>query len=295
MKRISMFMSVAFVVLVSGGWAQAQKPAYNFFTIDPPGSVYTIAMAINAQGDIVGGFRDNDDQYHGFLLSQGSYRVIDVPERQYSFAQGINAYGQIVGEYSDSDGILHGFLLDRGNFVTIDVPGALWTSPQTINDAGDIAGVAGDVEYTDGGPHYGFLLRKGEYTQIELPDVNVCGNYVHSINDAGEVVGDYTIAPCNVSNPEFHGFMLKDDSFTKIDVPNAVGTVPYGINAQGVIVGTYGRAGERGHGFLLWKGVVTDIDFPGSRYTRAFGINTRGWIVGDYGANGVKHGFLAIK
>jgi len=180
--------------------------------------------------------------------------------------------------------------------IGINYPDALWTSPLKINDAGGIVGAYGEVPYTECGPYHGFLLSNGEYTQIELPVDGVSGIVVHGINDAGELVGVYTLEGCDESNPAYHGFLRGDGSFTKIDAPNSTATVAFGINERGAIVGIYDRAGERSHGFLFWKGVFTDIDFPGARGTRAKDINDRGWIVGDYWPQGaLPRGFLAIR
>ncbi len=40
-----------------------------FTTIDPPGSVWTLASGINSEGEIVGFFVDANGMNHGFLLS----------------------------------------------------------------------------------------------------------------------------------------------------------------------------------------------------------------------------------
>ena len=50
-----------------------------FTTIDGPGSVETFAAGINASGQIVGGYFDNDGFGHGFLLSGGVFTTIDPP------------------------------------------------------------------------------------------------------------------------------------------------------------------------------------------------------------------------
>jgi hypothetical protein len=49
--------------------AQAQKPlaSYAYTTIDPPGSIYTIANGINSLAQIVGFWQDNNQIEHGFL------------------------------------------------------------------------------------------------------------------------------------------------------------------------------------------------------------------------------------
>ncbi len=285
MKRISILMSVAFVLLLSSGRAQAQKPAYDFISIDPPGSVDTIARAINARGDIVGIFWDADGNSHGFLLSDGNYRVFDVfGSATVTSANGINARGDIVG-WADTVG----WLLSGGKFISLGAD----LGPIGINDAGDIVGVF----VSQDGARHGFLLSGGKFTQIDFPDAGVCETIADSINDAGDIVGDYRIGTCDESNEGWHAFLLRTDgTFDKIDVPNSVATVPRGINAQGDVVGDYGTADGGTYGFLLRKGVFSRIEFPDAVFTRAFGINARGWIVGNWrDTSWVRHGMLAIK
>jgi uncharacterized membrane protein len=69
--------------------------------------------------------------------------------------------------------------------------------------------------------------------------------------------------------------------FTSIDVPGAVFTNAYSINASGQIVGDYSD-GTRIRGYLLRRGAFTTLEFPGSVFTSAWGINARGDIVGRY-------------
>ncbi len=294
MKRISIFISIAFVVLVSGGWAQAQKPAYDFITIDPPGSVETFVKGINTQGDIVGRFIDAAGNRHGFLLSDGIFHVIAFCESTIGSANGINARGEIVG---GCDGA---YLLSRGRVIRISFPGED-TAPWGINDKGDIVG----NYYPEDGSLHGFLLSRGVYTKIDLP--GACSTNPGSINDAGDIVGDYSIdyfgeGNCAAERMEYRGFLLKDGTFTAIEHPNGLPgpgqypTVPRGINAQGDVVGTCDSVDGGTHGFLMQKGVFTDIDFPDAVFTRPSAINARGWIVGDYrDTSGVRHGFLATR
>ncbi len=51
-------------------------------------------------------------------------------------------------------------------------------------------------------------------------------------------------------------------TLTRIDFPNALQTVPTGINAAGDIVGEYLDSNLVGHGFLLRRGFYTTIEFP---------------------------------
>lgn len=84
-------------------------------------------------------------------------------------------------------------------------------------------------------------------------------------------------------------------TFTTIDVPGATGTLALDINAEGVIVGRYGMAGQT-HGFLATPaGELITIDFPGASFTVATSLNDRGDIVGQYAlpsAPTQRHGFL---
>jgi hypothetical protein len=93
-------------------------------------------------------------------------------------------------------------------------------------------------------------------------------------------------------------------TYTTFDVPGAVSTIASGINARGVIVGTYIDAGGRRHGFARRKGIFTTIDYPGAAGTEARGIGPGGDIVGFFwrpgelgaGAGGVSaHGYLLEK
>jgi hypothetical protein len=69
--------------------------------------------------------------------------------------------------------------------------------------------------------------------------------------------------------------------FKTIDVPGAVATRAFGINAVGEVVGSYTDATGT-HGYLWAHGNVTIIKFPGAVSTEAWGTNPQGDIVGRY-------------
>jgi len=80
-----------------------------------------------------------------------------------------------------------------------------------------------------------------------------------------------------------------------------LGTVAFGINDIGEVVGDYVAAGDvnpdgtakHRHGFLRSsKGDFTTFDVPGAVITIGEGINNPGTIVGLYVANGNMHGFV---
>jgi probable HAF family extracellular repeat protein len=122
-----------------------------FTPVDMPGAGPggTRLQGINAQGDVVGFYSDDDRHLHGFVrYGEDDYRNLDVPgsevEGGYTFAQGINNYGQIVGYYAGADSIDHGFVLSKGGYTTINVPDSSWTDIYSIDANGNIVGAFED-------------------------------------------------------------------------------------------------------------------------------------------------------
>src|SRR5262245_17341944 len=84
-------------------------------------------------------------------------------------------------------------------------------------------------------------------------------------------------------------------TFTRIDFPGALQTVPNGINARGDIVGEYLDGNLDGHGFLLRNGIYTTIDVPGAIRTGVAAINASGDVVGYFIDSAGQHGFVLRK
>ena len=107
-RRPQLFCALMALGLFLGmaGQAQAQG-AFNYATLDFPGSTATLALGINDHGQIVGDYFLGT--FHGFLLSGGTYSIIQVPGSTDSLAEGINNADQIVGYY-DFSGTVRGFL-----------------------------------------------------------------------------------------------------------------------------------------------------------------------------------------
>jgi probable HAF family extracellular repeat protein len=81
------------------------------------------------------------------------------------------------------------------------------------------------------------------------------------------------------------GFLYHDGTFNI-----GIGTIAFGINNSGDIVGALGNPYQ--YGFLYSKGVYTTISVPGSTQTWATGINDQGQIVGSYNTGHGFNGFL---
>jgi uncharacterized membrane protein len=79
---------------------------------------------------------------------------------------------------------------------------------------------------------------------------------------------------------------LAQGTYTQIDVPGAVGSGCWGIDAAGDISGAYTDASGNSHGFLLSGGTYTTVDYPGALNTQLFGMNDEGQVVGYDGAVG---------
>ena len=174
-----------------------------------------------------------------------------------------------------------------GNFGMIDFPGANASSAIGINNKGWVVGGYGGADVFEN-PNNSFVLKGTIFKSIGYP--GAVSTEANAINDSGTVVGYYTDTSGDVRSFQFDG-----TSYLPIDNPKAVapyGTVAWGINKYGVVVGGYWD-GTKSHGFTLDNGNYNDIDVPGSTYTTVLGINKAGSIVGWYGGtDGRVHGFF---
>src|SRR5262245_16556838 len=263
------------------------------------GLVMTIAMTIG-RGPMLVPVHAQD----GATPDLGTVTTIDVPGGINTFPFGINASGVIVGRYLGAGNITHGFVrtatdevctLDYPgtsfamagvtNVCTIDVPGANFTVASGINAQGDITGW-----YTrpGSGVRHGFVLNVGELAPIFFdPPGSVFTNAV-GIDERGDIVGRFcAIAPCSPMGSgagSFHGFLLHDGVFTNIDVPGAIETSVFKINARGQIAGGFQSADLKEKIFLMSQGEFTPFAPPGGQPVSLDqgGINERGDIVGAY-------------
>jgi probable HAF family extracellular repeat protein len=81
-------------------------------------------------------------------------------------------------------------------------------------------------------------------------------------------------------------------TYQTIDMPGANRTRPFGINAQGDVVGIYFDDTGR-HSFVLSRGVYREFVLPGNISPRLLGINASGALVGEFpDSNGDSHGFM---
>jgi hypothetical protein len=222
-----------------------------------------------------------------------NFTTIDVPGSTRTVANA-NSTHEIAGEFDDAGGITHGFVLRGGVggvYTTIDKkqPDASSTTVNGINAPGQLAGT-----YMDDKRLHAYFWSKAVFTTLDPPgSTRSIGGF---LNAQGQVVGTYRDTKDQAHVDRRHGFIWRKGVFTTFNVPDdhpVLGTVAFGINDPGQIVGDYVDTSGNRHGFLLSEGVYTTLDPPGSTFTVAQGINNAGVIVGLYfdGA-GNKHGFV---
>ena len=147
-----------------------------FLEITLPDAIWPGGNQITPSGMVVGDFLDADcwpggmnspGCAHGFLLKRGSLYQIDYPGSNSTDVRSISEAGDIVGTYGDSEDRQRGFLLSNGKFSTVDFPGATVTWINDINPAGEMVGYAWN---TVQGWDVSFLVRAGEFIEIQFPD-----------------------------------------------------------------------------------------------------------------------------
>jgi probable HAF family extracellular repeat protein len=119
-RKLLAVLGLVSASLMLGSSTLAAEPI--FTTIDFPDSTFTNAFDINADGDIVGVYRDSNNKPHGFLFSDGEFTTIDYLDGRQTRSLGINSRGDIVGDYVDTAGKTRGYLLRDNVFTPIDVP-----------------------------------------------------------------------------------------------------------------------------------------------------------------------------
>jgi probable HAF family extracellular repeat protein len=229
----------------------------------------------------------------GLTQAQYTFTTIDVPNATATLANG-NSTNAIAGQFDDANGNTHGFVRNNGVFTTIDFPGAIFTSINGINSSGQLAGT-----YVDGGTPHAFFNNNNQFRTLVPPgSIRSQGGFINTLS---QVVGTYRDA-----NQKRHGFIWHGTFTATFNVPGddpVLGTVAFGINDFGEVVGNYVAAGDvkpngsatHRHGFLRSSDGTsfTTFDVPNAIVTIGEGINNDGTIVGVYTlTDGKLHGFV---
>lgn len=274
--------------------------SYTFRTLDDQlDPTFNQLLGIN-DGNVIAGYFGSGATGHpnkGYTLSRpdrlGNYTNENFPGSVQTQVTAINNLGDTAGFWIDANGNNFGFIKWQGRFTSYRDP---HTGKGTVNqllglnDEGIAVGF-----YTDAnGINHAYALNRstGKFNAIVPTDgTNAIAT---GINDKGDVVGFYT-----ETNGSVVGFLLKGETFTELEFPNATSTTPFGVNVFDQVVGSYVDSAGLMHGFLLsnplkqahWQ----SIDDPnGVGTTTVNGINDHADLVGFYvDSAGNTDGFFA--
>lgn len=273
------------VCLSVSAWS-AHALTYNFKTLDvPKASQGTLAYGINASGQIAGVFNDASGS-HGFVYNGQDFAVLDAPDALHgTFAYGINDVGHVVGNYIDANG-KHGFVYRNGVYSTLNNPNGFDTNATGINNKGQ---VVGNFRIGTTGI-YGFLYDDSSkaFSLINHPKASSGNTTATSINDYSETGGF-------MYNTGAHGFLYDGKDYLILDAPKAAlaGTLTYGLNNNGQMVGSYVDSKSIVNSFVYDGFNYQVLSFPNAKQTMAVGINLQGQVVGYYTDKTGTHGYVA--
>lgn len=212
---------------------QTYRPVGTFIQVSgTPGKVRLAQITgFNDQGQFVGNYRVRNRQYGGYgTLSVGEAGSTAAPDQ-------------------------------LGNFTPVECPQGRNTTATSINNRGQITGAC------DGSPRppvrSGFVYSNGTMQLFDFPDATLTrGN---AINDAGVVVGEYTLRPRRPGHWPPTGFAYDGKQFTPIAIhgrENGALSQANGINNQGQIVG---MDGDGNVGFLATPTPANPLHLSGGR------------------------------
>jgi probable HAF family extracellular repeat protein len=262
--RLSSLLASGLCLVASA--ASATTYSYQKITVpDATGGVNPIA--VNASGTVLGSWVDGIYQTHGFIYKAGKITKFDPSGSENTFPSNINASGEVVGTFASSLMQNNAFTYKNGKFTSISLPNKAETILQVagLNSKGVWLGSA-----QHGAKQFLFTYTNGKFANVLISN----NPTPVAINDSGSFTGYY-------SGMSTQAFVVIAGKLTKISVPGAETTVPYGFNNSNEVVGQdYTTAGKQ-KGFLYKNGKATVIDVPGWEASGARAINNSGLIIGN--------------
>lgn len=274
-KPLMRVMALAMTFTLTATAADAPPLTFKFKTVNVPGAVETICVAVNNARVIVGVFLDSSDTVHGFILDGQKVTTLDDPNGTFTQAYGLNPNGavSVVGTYvSNVTNNAVGFLYRNGQFTDVPGPaGAKASSANGINDSGDIVGY-----YTDStNVVHGFLLHGKAYTTLNVPGATTSDAI--DINDHRLIVLSW-----QDSSSAYHASLYNGKTYRAIDVPGAPQSLVGDINTAGDIIYSWLDSAGNSHGALRHAGKYFKFNHPRSVSTSPAGINDHRFIVGGF-------------
>ena len=221
--------------------AAAAADYSEFITFDVPGSSCqaffvqcTLAVAINAQGSVIGTYADANGAIHGFLRTRdGKFEDIDPPGAScpsfFSFCSypvAINDGGTIAGWYATGSSSGSYIRAADGRFTLFNDPDAICCTTAASMNAADI--VIGTF-YDQNSLQHGFIRTpNGKFTTFDV--AGAISIQPITINDNGTIAGSFYDA-----NSVQHGFVRNHDgNIITFDPPGSVST---GVGGRSSLTG----------------------------------------------------------
>ncbi|HVT13903.1 MAG TPA: hypothetical protein VHE55_16690 [Fimbriimonadaceae bacterium] len=125
------------------------------------------------------------------------------------------------------------------------------------------------------------------YRLVDLGANNPYSSVGYSVNDLGQVCGDY-----GIDNNVYQAFTTLGTQVVFLGTLGGTNSAARGINASGQISGYSNTSGGSIHAFIYSSGTMIDLGTLGGAYSEAWGINSLGEVAG-YSAlgNGAEHAF----
>lgn len=281
--------------------------AYTLTDLGTLGGAASSAQDINNRGEIVGWSNLADGKRRAFLYRDGVMTDLGTHVGgSFSEATAINDHGQVAG-FSGINAygpqfqeFMNGFLWNTG---TMEVLHPLYcycsfnsrygtSAVYGINNSGRVAGWTGTLkgETTSRGDHAA-LWESGTVRSIGAPPRPGVQEWEYSrafdINDAGQVVGDFTPNGFYDGIHERRAFLWRNDARQELGrLRGHVSSTALAINANGAVAGWSGSVDAAVARAFLWRhGTMQDLGtLPGAANSQALGINAQTQIVGWSGA-----------
>jgi uncharacterized membrane protein len=256
----------------------------------------SIPYAINSRGDIAGEFSDDILHRQVYVIRRGVLQLVPIPAKtELALLGGLNERGDLVGYFQADSGAIRMFVYSGTTVTVPSVPSNFVdVAPKGINNSGQIVGI-----YDDAKGLHSFLSKKGQYTRLDVP--GALSTSAEALNEAGDVVGSYSIAGPHGQTLQ-RGFLYSKGKFTLIDFPGGNNTIATVIDNAGTIAGTYDdpkiAPPFNTKAFVLQHGTYTQLVLPGAAESVA-AMAPNGAIAGSYfdGACPINcgiHGFRAL-
>jgi len=269
MKRyIARIVAVGLIQCISVV-ARATPPSYTVTDLGTLGGTYSVAAAINNNGEIVGhSGLPGDTASHAFLYN-GVMNDLGTLGGSGSEAIDINDSGVVAGG-SDiaGDSEFHAILYD-GTMHSLGTLGGDTSEGFGINNAGYVVGRSAITGYY---PSHAFLYDGSIH---DLGTLGGTYSQADAINDSGVVVGGSELAGSTASHAFLYNGMMHD-------LGTLGGNYSYAIdvNNSGLVVGSAALSGDAETHAFMYDGTMHDLGTLGGVWSEAYAINAGGVMVG---------------